>query len=121
LFASFHGPAVHHFQFGSIDLGDLASVLDVDEYVPLPVECGELGFASQGNRADNLSGLRVDHTGIVAASIEAKDAMGSGLVNDEIGFRSDIDTRKHFQSLGVEFDDLVSAASGDEALAEIRC
>src|SRR5205823_14891062 len=46
LFASFHGPAVHHFQFGSIDLGDLASVLDVDEDVSFAVECGELGFAS---------------------------------------------------------------------------
>ncbi len=98
---------------------ELGGVFVVDPHGTLAVGDGEFRFAAEGNGPDDRAVRGVDSGGVLAATVEAEDALGGGIVNDGVGIGVGFRVTDDFQCFQIEDGHGVGATVAGEAAAEV--
>src|SRR5207247_2368344 len=84
------------------------------------IRCRELWLAAERDRADHLARSRVDHCRVLTATIEGKDTIGSGIVQDRIRTLAHRHGLNRLQGIHIEDRYLVGSAIADKATLQLR-
>src|SRR5579863_10552882 len=98
---------------------EVRGVFIVDPDAALAVDDREFRLAAERNRANNGTVGGVNGGGVLAATVECKDALAGGVVNDGVRIGVGLRGADGFQSLEIKNGDGVGAAVAGEAAAEI--
>src|SRR5262249_28746707 len=108
------------FRFRAVDLEGLARSFDIDVDLAGAIDGAEFRRGADWKCSDHVAGFGIDSSSVIARVIDGEDALIFGLVADRVRVDAGFGFASLLQSLQVEGDGGVFAATANEAFVQLR-